>query len=123
MNKLFAILPATVLSACVSLGAWAQAPAATSATPATAAAPVTPAVAASAPGVKPVEVKPAVVSTVGPAATPPAADKASPATGAATPAAKAKQPTRLHAKAGHKTVHPDSAKAAKASVTSSAAIK
>lgn len=117
MNRLFAILPATVLSACVSLGAWAQAPAATSATP------VTPTVAASAPGVKPVEVKPAVVSTVGPAATPPAADKASPATGAATPAAKAKQPTRLHAKTGHKTVHPDSAKAAKASVTGSAAIK
>lgn len=122
MNKLFAILPATVLSACVSLGAWAQAPAATPAMPA-AAAPVTPAVAASAPGVKPVEVKPAVVSTVGPAATPPAADKTSPTTAAATPAAKAKQPTTLHAKAAHKTVHPNTAKAAKASVTGSAAIK
>jgi len=113
MNKLYAILPATVLSACVSLGAWAQAPA-------TAATPVTPAVAASAPGVKPVEVKPAGFSTVGPAATPPAADKASPSTAVATPAAKAKQPTTLHAKAGHKTVHP---KAAKASVTSSTVIK
>ena len=115
MNKLFAILPATVLSACVSLGAWAQAPAST-----TAAAPVTPAVAASAPGVKPVEVKPAVVSTVGPAATPPASDKTNPATAATAPTAKAKSPTTLQAKAGHKTVHP---KAAKASVSGSAAIK
>lgn len=119
MNKLFAILPATVLSACVSLGAWAQAPAAPPAM-STAAAPVTPAVAASAPGVKPVEVKPAVVSTVGPAATPAASDKTSPATAASASTAKAKSPATLHAKAGHKTVHP---KAAKASVTGSAAIK
>lgn len=115
MNKLFAILPAAVLSACVSMGAWAQAPAA-----ATAATPVTPAVAASAAGVKPVEVKPAVASTVGPAATPSASDKVSPTQAAPAPTAKAKSPTPLHAKAGHKTVHP---KAAKASVNSGASIK
>lgn len=118
MNKLFAILPAAVLSACVSMGAWAQAPAA--ATAATAATPVTPAVAASAAGVKPVEVKPAVASTVGPAATPSASDKVSPTQAAPAPTAKAKSPTPLHAKAGHKTVHP---KAAKASVNSGASIK
>ena len=128
MNKLFAILPATILSACVSMGAWAQAPAATTtATPA--ATPVTLAVAASAPGVKPVEVKPAAVaSPVGPASTQPVADKASPtstSTTDATASAKAKAGHKVvHANArpsGHTaTVHP---KAAKASVSGSAAIK
>lgn len=115
MKKLFAILPATVLSACVSMGAWAQSSAATPA-----ATPVTPAVAASAAGVKPVEVKPAVVNTAVPAATPPAPDKLSTPHAAPAPTAKAKSPTPQHAKAGHKSVHP---KAAKASMSSGAAIK
>lgn len=115
MNKLSAILPAAMLSACVSMGALAQTPA-----PTAGATPVMPAVAASAPGVKPVEVKPAVVSTVGPAAAPPASDKASSAPTVAAPDAKAKSSTTLHAKAGHRTVRP---KAPKATATGGATIK